>query len=183
MSARIMSRLACVVGIAICSFGYSRCTFVSNPGGTPVDPGQPGTHGVFVTTLTLHDSSGVQTTDFVMGEPIRFDLEGLNRDAQSRTLQFADAQIYDFYVFDAGTHQVRWRWSANMDFPQVQTQLAFMPNSSKLYSVGWSGVLANGTQLPVGTYQARGIFVADGYSGDPTAASELASDLVTFTVR
>lgn len=183
MSARMMSRLACVAGIAFCTFAYSRCTFVSNPGGTPVDPGQPGTNGIFVTTLTLHDSSGVQTTDFVMGEPIRFDLEGLNRDAQPRTLQFSDSQIYDFYVFDAATHQVRWRWAADKDFLQAQTQLTFQANSSKLYSVSWNGVLADGTQLPVGTYQARGIFVADGYSGDPTAASELASDLVTFTVR
>ena len=183
MSTRMMSRLACVVGIAICTLGYSRCTFVSNPDGTPVDPGLPGNNGVFVTSLTLRDSSGVETANFVMGEPIRLDLEGLNRDSQSRILQFADAQIYDFYVFDAGTHRVRWRWSANKSFPQMGTQLTFMANSSKLYSVDWDGVLADGSQLPVGSYQARGIFVADGYSGDPLAASELASDLVTFTVR
>src|SRR3954468_24239322 len=122
MSARMMSRLACVVGIAICSFGYSRCTFVSNPGGTPADPGLPGSNGVFVTTLTLHDSSGTQLTSFVMGEPIRFDLEGLNRDAQPRTLRFADAQLYDIYVFDADTHRVRWRWATGKDFAQVNTQ-------------------------------------------------------------
>ena len=73
MSARMMSRLPCVVGIAICTFGYSRCSFVSNPGGIP-DPGMPGSNGVFVATLTLHDSSGTETTNFVMGEPIRFDL-------------------------------------------------------------------------------------------------------------
>ena len=58
-----------------------------------------------------------------------------------------------------------------------------MANSSKLYSVGWDGVLSDGTQLPAGSYLARGIFVADGYTGDPLAANELASDLVTFTVR
>lgn len=178
----MMSRLACVVGIAICTFGYSRCTFVSNPDGTPVDPGLPG-NGVFVTSLTLHDSSGIETTNFVMGEPIRFDLEGLNRDSQPRTLQFADAQIYDFIVFDAGTRHIRWRWSANKDFAQVITHLTFMANSSKAYSVGWNGVLADGTQLPAGTYLARGIFVADSYTGDPLAASELASELVNFTVR
>jgi len=183
MSTRMMSRLACVVGIAICTFGYSRCSFVSNPGGIPADPGMPGSNGVFVTTLTLRDSSGTETTNFVMGEPIRFDLEGLNRDAQPRTLQFSDAQIYEFYVFDAGTRRIRWRWAADKDFPQVLTQLNFMANSSKLYSVGWDGVLSDGTQLPAGSYLARGIFVADGYTGDPLAANELASELVTFTVR
>lgn len=182
MSPRMMSRLACVVGLAICSFGYSRCTFVSNPDGTPIDPGLPG-NGVFVTSLTLHDASGVETTRFVMGEPIRFDIEGLNRDAQPRTLQFNDAQLYDFYVLDAGTNRIRWRWSADKAFPQVLTQLTFPPNSSKLYSVTWDGVLSDGTQLPAGSYLARGIFVADGYSGDPLAASELASPLVSFTIR
>ena len=143
---------------------------------------QPG-YTTFHTTLTLRDSNGTETSSFVMGEPIRFDLEVLNQTNQPVTLQFPDAQIYDFYVFDVGTNHLRWRWSANMAFPQVSTHLTFTPNSSKAYNVGWNGVLTDGTQLPAGNYLARGVMVADSYPGDPLATNELASDLVNFTVR
>ena len=177
-----MSRLACVVGIAICTFGYSRCTFVSGDPPPDVNPPLPGDFD-FRTTLTLRDANGTESVRFVMGEPIRFDLEVLNRTNQSVTLQFPDAQIYDFYVLDTGTSRIRWRWSADKDYPQVITQLTFLPNSSKEYSVVWNGVLGDGTQLPAGSYVARGIIVSDTYNGDPMSTNELGSQLVNFTVR
>jgi len=179
--ARMMARLALVTGIALLSFGYSKCTFVSGDGDL-VEGG--GTHtGVFSTTLTLRDSSGTATTSFVMGEPIRFDLEVLNRTDLPRSLDFADAQIYDFYVFATDSSNVRWRWSAGMDFAQTPAELDFPPNSSKSYSVTWTGELSDGTQLPAGSYRARGVILSDDFSGNPLLDSDLGSDLVNFTVR
>jgi hypothetical protein len=70
-----------------------------------------------------------------------------------------------------------------MDFAQMATQLTFPGYSSKAYSVTWNGVLANGTQLPAGNYQARGVIVADDFTGDPLLASNLGSNVVNFTVH
>ncbi len=114
----------------------------------------------FSTTLVLRDSAGVATTSFVFGESIQFDLEGRNLSALSVTLSFPDAQIYDFVVLDSDSARVRWRWSDDMAFPQVPTQLRFEPYSSKAYSVLWNGVLSDGTQLPAGNYRAQGMLVS-----------------------
>lgn len=190
---RIMARLALVVGASLVTFGYSKCVFVSNTGGTGLIAGSSSSGGGsssgsgngtgFNTTLVLRDASGNVSNSFLMGQAIRFDLAIENQSALSATLQFADAQIYDFYVLDAGTRNVRWRWSSGMDFAQMATQLTFPGYSSKAYSVTWNGVLANGTQLPAGNYQARGVIVADDFSGDPLLASNLGSNVVNFTVH
>ena len=185
----MIARLALVVGIALVTAGYSKCVFVSNPEGTTV--GVVGGDGdgtgsivdTFSTTLVLRDSAGVVTSSFVFGEQIRFDLEARNQSAQVVTLTFPDAQIYDFVVLDSDSARVRWRWSDNMSFPQVITQLRFEPNSSKAYSVLWSGVLSDGTHLPPGNYRAQGMLVAEASASNPVAAGDLNSPLVNFTVR
>lgn len=169
----MMARLTMGVGAALLTFGYSSCTFVSNTGGTGGSSGS-GFGASFSTTLVLRDSSGSSTASFVMGEPIRFDLEIQSRSTQSTTLQFPDSQIYDFEVLDAAGSGVRWRWSDGMAFTQVPTQLSFASLSSKSYSITWNGVLSDGTQLPAGNYRARGTIV----SGDPQD-----SNLVSFSVR
>lgn len=193
---RMMARLALTVGLAALTLGaYSRCSFVSNTGGTGAVIGGPGygngdgsgggngaTYG-YDTTLELRDSSGTPSVSFVMGEPIRFDLEITNLDSTAKTLQFPDAQIYDFYVLDAGGSRVRWRWSQGMAFAQVNSQLLFTGNSSRSYSVVWNAALADGTQLPVGNYRARGVIVTESFAGDPLRASDFGSNVVNFTVR
>jgi hypothetical protein len=166
----MMARLL-LVGAALLSSGYSSCTFISGDGSGSSGSGPP---AGFSTTLVLRDSTGTATTSFVMGEAIRFDLEIQNRDNRAATLQFPDAQIYDFEVLDAAGPAVRWRWSDGMAFPQTPAELTFTPFASKSYSVVWNGVLGDGTQLPAGDYRARGTIVSD----DPQDSS-----LVSFTVR
>jgi hypothetical protein len=182
---RMMARLALVVGIALCTFGYSKCVFVSNTGDTDTGGGidNGGGTGTLSTTLILRDSTGLATTSFRFGESIRFDLEVRNRTATTVNLVFPDAQIYDFVVLDSNTTRVRWRWSENMSFAQVVTELAFDPYSSKSYSVAWDGVQSNGNQLPPGDYRARGVLVFDEFASDPIAANDQGSPLVNFTVR
>ena len=189
---RIMARLALILGAALLTFGYSKCVFVSNTGGTvgyvgggssgSGSGGGSGTGGAWATTLALRDSAGTTSTRFLMGAPIRFDLEVQSRSAQSATLQFSDSQVYDFYVFEATTNRVVWRWSESMTFAQVMTSLAFPPLSSKSYSVTWNGILRDGSQLSTGSYRARGVIVADDFRGDPLRASDLGSNLVSFSV-
>lgn len=180
---RMMARLVLAVGLAAVTLGYSRCTFVSDTGGTGGTGGTPGIDNGYDTTLELRDTSGVPASSFVMGEPIRFDLEIRNLDSYTKTLQFADAQVFDLYVLEPDTSRVRWRHSEGKVYAQVATQLQFTGNSSHSYSVTWNGVLADGTQLPVGSYRARGVIVAEVFLGDPLRTSDLGSNLVYFTVR
>jgi hypothetical protein len=179
----MISRLALIVGIGLITVGYTKCAFVSNTGGTTDDGTNNAGVGTFSTTLVLRDSSGVATTNFVFGEPIRFDLEARNLSGQAVTLTFPTSQIYDFVVLDGSSSRIRWRWSANMSFTQAVTQLTFDPGSSRSYSVLWNGDLSDGTQLPVGNYRARGALVFAEFASDPLAADDQASQVVNFTVR
>jgi hypothetical protein len=176
----MMARVGLVLGAAFMTFGYVKCTFLGTTGTTA--PGDT-TGSNFSTTLTLRNSGGAANTNFTYGQAIQFDLEVLNQTSQADTLQFPDAQIYDFYVLDANSDTVRWQWSANQAFAQTATSLSFAANSSKSYAVIWNGVLADGTQLPAGTYRARGVVVAVDFTGNPLMTSDLGSNVVSFTVQ
>ncbi len=180
---RMMARLLLVIGASLVTFGYSRCVFISGDGGAIAGSSGSGFGNDFSTSLVLRDSTGSASSSFVMGEPIRFDLEIQNRSNLSATLRFPDAQIYDFYVLDAAGSRVRWRWSDGMTFNQAPAQLTFAPYSTKAYSVAWNGVLADGSQLPAGNYRARGVIVSDQFGGDPFVDGDLVSNMVLFTVR
>lgn len=197
----MMARIVLTVGVGLCTVGYSRCTFVSDTGGTACsgtggygttcggangggsNGGGSGGNSGYTTSLILRDSTGVPATSVVMGESIRFDLEILNNGNMATSLVFPDTQIYDFYVLDADSPNVRWRWSAGMTFAPGNTRLTFTPYASKAYSVVWNGVLSDGTQLPAGNYRARGVIVAVNFLNDPTMTSDLGSNIVNFTVR
>lgn len=179
---RMMTRLLPILGAALVTFGYSSCVFVSGDGSAG-GSGGAGFGDDFATTLVLHDSTGSTTTSFVMGEPIRFDLEIRNRGNQTSTLRFPDGQLYDFYVLDAAGSRIRWRWSDGQSFTQAPAELTFPPYATKAYSVTWNGVLADGTQLPAGNYRARGAIVANDFTGDPLVDGDLVSNMVLFTVR
>jgi len=182
---RMMTRLA-LAGLSVLMLtGSSTCIFVSKDDDDDDEDGnwqviQPGD---FTTTLILRDSTGTPSTNFVMGESIRFDLQIQNTSGHVTTLTLPTAQVYDFYVLDPGTRTVRWRWSDGMGFAQVVTPLSFSVLETKAYSVTWSGVQASGAQLPPGIYQARGVITAANFRDDPLTASPLGSNLVNFTVR
>jgi len=181
---RMMTRLLLVLGAALLTFGYSRCVFISGDGGAVAGSSSGSGFGNdFSTTLVLRDSTGSTSGSFVMGEPLRFDMEIQNRSNLSATLRFPDAQIYDFYALDAAGSRIRWRWSDGMTFNPAPAQLTFAPYSTKAYSVTWNGVLGDGTQLPAGNYRARGAIVADEFGGDPLVDGDLVSNMIPFTVR
>ena len=201
---RMMARLLLLVGICLSTAGAYRCSWGGQSGsgsncngyggcsGSSSSSGSGsggygssggGTGTTFATSLTLLDSTGVVTTSFVMGEPIRFDLEVRNRTNQTVQVQFAGTQTYDFVVFDQAASRVRWQWSDGLVFPQTATTLTFDPYSSKTFSVVWNGALADGSQLPVGAYRARGVMMFDAFAGDPLATNETGSGLMSFSVR
>lgn len=183
----MMARLALLVGIALVTSGYARCSFGSGPNGG-MDPGVPGTPGppgvgTFTSTLVLRNVSGVETRSFVFGEPIRFDFEIVNRTNAQQRVQFPDAQTHEFLVANQAATQVIWMWSDGQTFAQVATELVFEPYASKSFTVIWPGTLADGTNLRVGNYQARGALAYPGFENDPLATNDMASPLEAFTVR
>jgi hypothetical protein len=183
----MMARLGLLVGMSLVTMGnLAFCSFNSGPGGgtgLPGEPDGPGDNDSFRSTLVLRNVSGVETSSFVFGEAIRFDFTVENRTARQLRLSFPDAQTTDYLVVNQGTTQIRWTWSEGQSFVQVTTELVFEPYSTKSFSMTWNGNLSNGTNLPPGDYQARGLMVFDGYETNPLAPSELAAPLVPFTVR
>lgn len=180
----MMARLALLVGIALVTSGYASCSFSSGPNGG-VYPGVPDTPGVgtFSSTLTLRNVSGVETDNFVFGEPIRFDFEIINRTNTQQRVQFPDAQTHEFLVANQVGTQIVWQWSDGQAFAQVATELVFEPYASKTFTLIWPGTLADGTNLKPGNYRARGALVYPGFDTDPLAANDMASPLEPFTVR
>lgn len=180
----MMARLALLVGIALVTSGYASCSFSSGPNGGvyPPNPGPPAA-GTFVSTLTLRNVSGVETRSFVFGESIRFDFEIVNTTNSQQRVQFPDAQTHDFLVANQGGTQLVWLWSDNQAFAQVATELVFEPYASKTFTLIWPGTLADGTQLLVGNYQARGALAYPGFESSPLAPNDMASPLEAFTVR
>jgi len=184
----MMARLALLIGIGLVTAGnYAACAFKSGPNGgvypTPPDgSGAPGA-GTFRSALVLRNVTGVATSSFVFGEPIRFDFEIVNQTSSQQRVQFPDAQTHDFLVSNQAGTQVLWRWSDGLAYAQVTTELVFEPYASKTFTLVWSGVLADGTHLGAGNYRARGALAYSGFDADPLSPNEMASPLEPFTVR
>ena len=184
---RMMARFAVLIGVWLGTSGsVSFCSFSSGPGAgdpirDPVPTPQPGT--TFGSSLTIRDSSGTETRSFVFGEPIRLDFEIVNLTNEKQTVQFSDGQNHEFLVVNEGGTQIRWKWSQNMAFIQAETNLVFEPNATRTISLLWPGTLADGTHLPPGAYQARGMLLFPGYRTNPLAENEMGSELETFAVR
>jgi hypothetical protein len=175
---RMMARVALLIGICLTTTG-SQYSCSANSGG--FFDGSTDTD--FDSTLTLRDVSGVVTASFVFGEPIRFDFEIVNRANRQVRVSFPDGQTHEFLVLMPGTAELRWRWSDGQAFTQAATELVFEPYASKTFTLIWPGTLADGTQLPVGNYHARGALVFDGLDENPLASSDMASSLVAFSVH
>jgi hypothetical protein len=176
---RMMARLVVSVGIWLTASAYTRCSFTS--GSPPPDP--PDHVEPFGSSLTLHDVNGVETSSFVMGEPIRLDFKIVNLTTERQRVQFADSQDHDFLIVNTVTGEIVWKWSQGMAFTQAPAELTFESNASWTFSLYWPATLADGTQLPAGTYQARGALVFDGFRADPLRPNAMGSELERFTVR
>ena len=115
-------------------------------------------------------SPASRRANFVFGEPIRFDFEISNRTNAQQRVQFPDAQTHEFLVANQAATQILWKWSDGQAFAQVATELVFEPYSSKTFTVTWPGTLADGTNLEVGNYQARGALASRGLRGQSPGA-------------
>jgi hypothetical protein len=181
----MMARFALLIGVWLGTTGsVSFCSFQSGPdAGNPIPIPTPQGAAVFGSSLTIRDMSGSESRNFVVGEAIRLDFEIINLTNERQTVKFSDGQDHEFVIVNNGTKQIRWKWSQNRVFTQSTTELMFEPNASKGFTLYWPATLADGTQLPPGTYQARGALLFTGMRTDPLAENDMGSQLETFTVR
>lgn len=89
------------------------------------------------------------------GEAITLTLQVRNPGRRPVTLQFANAQRYDFVIETLGGDEV-WRWGADQMFAQVIGEQVVPPSWAADYSDRYTGSLARGT------YRARGILTTMG---------------------
>lgn len=105
------------------------------------------------------------TTDKVVyaaGQPINMELCVFNRTSEKTTLQFRNAQRFDFTIED-GDGKKLWRWSEGRMFAQMLGQETLGPERKQaIYKATYGG------KLGPGTYKLTGIVTA---SDRPMSAS------------
>jgi hypothetical protein len=165
------------------STSFFSCTSGTRSGDGLIDPPEEVTGPTFTTTLVLRDSAGAEKYTFQRTELITFELSVRNRTSRPANVSLSTTQASDFFVFSNGGNSVLWFCSTGMAFPTVITTLTFAANEIKVMRCTWNQELSNGTFLPNGRYEARGIVTAVGVIADPSSAHELASTLRDFTVN
>ncbi len=102
--------------------------------------------------MNLHLSTDSAT--YAEGQPIQLVLVLENTGPEAVTLQFMNAQRYDFEIRDAAD-EVVWRWSDGMGFAQMLGSEVLQPGDVRRYEEVFSGRLPIGTYTVVGTVTAR----------------------------
>jgi hypothetical protein len=177
-------RFATLLGIfVICAATTSSNRSCSlNSSGNSGDGGDDPT---FVATLQLQNSSGDVTDSFERGTTIQMVLTVRNRRDTTETIDFTDSRTRDFVVVRANTDSVVWQLSKETAAPSpTPTSLTFGPNESQTFTTTWDQTESDsGDQVRVGTYEARGVLVFDGFDSRPLRASQLGSPLERFTIN
>ena len=147
--------------------------------------GDGGDDPTFVATLQLQNSSGDVTDSFERNTTIQMVLTVRNRRDTTETIDFTDSRTRDFVVVRANTDNVVWQLSKETAAPSpTPTSLTFGPNESQTFTTTWDQTESDsGDQVRVGTYEARGVLVFDGFDTRPLRASQLGSPLERFTIN
>lgn len=154
-------------------------------GTTQCQIGSQGDSPDFVTTISIQDVNGQDSENFAAGQQIQFVVSIRNRSNSAQTLDFADAQIYDFYVVNSGTSDVVWHWSAGQAFAQNVNSIDFSAGQSRSYTVMWTQLDDDGQAAAPGDYEVQGRIVtqSDTAVSDDFQPSDYRSNLTPFTIE
>jgi hypothetical protein len=177
-----MARLAVLVGIVLTTAGAQYSCSSDGAGSISNRDFDTGHGSTFVTTLVLRDSANVATDQFSRSDLIQFELSVRNQTTQEVKLSIGQPRR-DFLVFDAGADMPRWRYTTGLAVTAEGIVLTFAPGETKVFTLTWNQELLDGTFLPAGRYEARGLVTKIGFSADPLASDELFSDFRSFTVN
>ena len=153
--------------------------------GSSDNSGDGGNDPTFVATLQLQNSTGEVTDSFERNGTITMILTVRNRHDTTETIDFTDSRTQDFVVVRANTDNVVWQLSKETAPPsQTPTTLTFGPNETQTFTATWNQTESDsGDQVRVGSYEARGVLVFDGFDDHPLRASQLGSQLESFTIN
>ena len=177
-----MARLAVLVGIVFTTAGAQYSCNSDGTGSISNRNFDTGHGSTFVTTLVLRDSANVATDQFSRSDLIQFELTVRNQTSREVKLEIGQPQR-DFLVFDNGADMPRWRYTTGLTVTAEGIVLTFAPRETKVFTLTWNQELLDGTFLPAGRYEARGLVTKIGFPGDPLASDELFSDFRPFTVN
>jgi hypothetical protein len=176
-------RLLTLLGIlALCAGATSESCSIRNSSNSSGDGGDDPT---FVATLQLRDSAGTVTNTFERNELIQMVLTVRNRRDSTETVNFTTTRTSDFVVVRENSDDVVWQLSDETAAPSTTpTSIDFAPNETKTFTTTWDQTESDsGDQVRVGTYEARGVLVFDGFDARPLRASQLGSQLERFTIN
>ncbi len=177
-------RVATLVGIFVICAGTASsnrsCSF-----GSSGDSGDGGDDPTFVTTLQLQDSEGNVTSSFQRGESIQMILTVRNRRDTTETIEFTDSRQSDFLVVRENSSGIVWQLSEESAAPSPgPTTLELGPGETETITISWDQTESDsGERVRVGTYEARGVIVFDGFDNSPLRSSQLGSPLERFTIN
>jgi hypothetical protein len=178
----ILPRLATIAGmLVIClgATGSNSCTFFGKSSGSGGSNGSLS----FVTQLRLQNPGGEITNSFQRGERVEMVLTVRNRLDRTVQVDFTTGRTSDFVVVRENTSEVIWKWSDGQTFPQTATTLSFTAGETKTFNVSWTQVNTSGTQVRVGSYEARGVLFFTGFDSDPLQSNQMGSSPERFTIN
>lgn len=175
-------RLTTLLGILVVCAGTTSSRSCSL--GSSDNSSDGGNDPTFVATLQLQDATGDVTDSFQRDELIQMILTVRNRTDETQTVNFTTSLQSDFVVVRENTDSVVWQLSDVDAAPSpTPTTLEFAPNEVKTFTRTWNQVESDGDTARVGTYEARGVVVFDGFDERPLRASQLGSQLERFTIN
>lgn len=177
-------RYTTLIGILVICAGTTSSNRSCSLGSSNSD-GDGGNDPTFVATLQLQDTTGDATDSFERGGLIQMILTVRNRRDTSESMDFSDSRTSDFVVVRANTETVVFQLSKESAAPSpTPTTLDFAPNETKTFTTTWDQTDSDsGDQVRVGTYEARGVLVFDGFDDHPLRASQRGSSLERFTIN
>jgi hypothetical protein len=177
-------RLATLLGIMVICAGTTSSRSCSGFGSSN-NGGDGGNDPTFVATLQLQNATGEVTDSFERNGTVTMILTVRNRRDTTETIDFTDSRTRDFVVVRANTDSVVWQLSKETAAPsQTPTTLTFGPNESQTFTTTWDQTESDsGDQVRAGSYEARGVLVFDGFDDHPLRASQLGSELESFTIN
>jgi hypothetical protein len=174
-----------LLGILVICAGSTTSNSSCSLGSSNNNGGDGGDDPTFVATLQLQDSSGDVTDSFERNATITMILTVRNRRDTTQTIDFTDSRTRDFVVVRADTNDVVWQLSDETAAPSpTPTTLTFGPNEIQTFTTTWDQTESgSGDPVRVGTYEARGVLIFDGFDNNPLRASQLGSQLEQFTIN
>jgi Intracellular proteinase inhibitor len=145
-----LMRILRAAGIMLCAgamLGASQCQKQDDQ-----TDGSP----VFITSLSLQDTSGNALSTFSTGQTIVLKLTVYNRSDSTQTLWFNTSELYNFAVVNLGTATTVWNWSANQTFTDSFKSLTFKPYETQTFTEDWDQTDNSGVQLATGQYEIFG---------------------------